>query len=435
MTDFFNTSLTGLISFQRALATTSHNIANVNTEGYSRQRVNLGALSAAKVGPLFIGQGVQVIGIERVLDQLQVDQLRGYVTERTRLDVFTELSSGVDSLIANPDSGLSQALQELFSGVQTAADSPSSITARQLVLSQANILADRIDTLHQRFEADNAAVEARLSASISKVNALAASIADLNGAIVETSAGAGGAPPNDLLDQRDLVLRELAELVAVEVVQQSDGALNVFLGNGQGLVLATEARSLALVPGRFGSVSSEIAFVAANGTKIGLGSLNGGAIGGLLDFRREVLDPSRNTLGQISVALAQTFNAQHRQGMDLEGNLGGDFFALGSPTVVPNTQNSGAGDITVAITDVGSLTNGDYVMAFDGATYTLTRFDGGSVVPMTGSGSVADPFVADGLSIVVNITPAAGDEFLLRPTYDVAGSFAVRLSDPVRFAA
>ena len=155
-----------------------------------------------------------------------------------------------------------------------------------------------------------------------------------------------------------------------------------------------------MVNGEFGAASPEIGFVSASG--VNTVRVDGGEIGGLMDYRREMREPSRNTLGQLAVALSDTFNAQHRDGMDLEGALGSDFFSVGGPQVLPRAQNTGSGYIDVTITDVCGLTDADYVMAFDGATYSLTNRETGAAIALTGSGSALDPFVADGLSIVVN---------------------------------
>ncbi|MGE0623988.1 MAG: flagellar hook-associated protein FlgK [Pseudomonadales bacterium] len=435
MPDILNTSLTGLRAFQSALATTSHNIANLNTEGYSRQRVNFGTMPAENVGVGYIGRGVQPQGIVRVLDQFRVDQLRGNVTEQSRLEALNGLAGGIDSLLANADSGLSQPLQDFFAALQTVADSPSSVPARQVLLSQANVLADRFGTLSERLDTQAGEVNARLGAAVDQVNALAASVAELNQAIVSAKAAAGGAPPNDLLDQRDVVLGQLAEQVAVSVVPQDDGSVSVFVGSGQALVLGPDASELALVQGDFPGTEPQVALVTATGTTMSLPGIHGGEIGGLLDFRRELLVPSQNTLGQLAIAISQTLNARNRDGMDLDGNLGGDLFSVGAPQVIGAAGNTGAGAVSVQVTDPGGLTAADYVLSYDGGSYSLSRADTGAAVTLSGTGTVADPLQAEGLSIVIGAAPSAGDRFLLRPTAAAAGSLAVSLSDPRGVAA
>ncbi len=435
MPDILNTSLTGLRAFQSALATTSHNIANVNTEGFSRQRVNFGTMPAENVGVGYIGRGVQPQGVVRILDQFRVDSLRNNLTEQSRLTALNGLAGGIDSLLASPDSGLSRPMQDFFSALQTVADNPSSVSARQVALSQAEVLADRFSTLDSRLSGLNGEVNARLQSSLTQVNTLAANVADLNLAIRDAQAAAGGAPPNDLLDQRDVVLNQLAEQIAIDVVAQNDGSVSVFIGNGQALVLGPDSSELALVGGDFPAANPEVALVTATGGNLIMRDLQGGEIGGLLDFRREMLTPTRNTLGQLATAVNDALNGQNALGMDLDGNLGGDIFSLGAPAVYGASSNTGTGAVDLTVADVGGLTNADYLLAFDGGGYTLTRSDTGAAVALTGSGTALDPFLADGLEIVVNSPPAAGDTFLLRPTAEAAGSFGVALTDPRALAA
>ncbi len=435
MPDILNTSLTGLRAFQSALATTSHNIANVNTEGYSRQRVNFGTLPAQNVGVGYIGTGVQPESVVRILDQYRVDALRNNVSEQSRLASFNDLAGGLDGLLASPDSGLAAPLQDFFAALQTVADNPSSVSARQVALSQANVLTDRFGTLSARLEDQNGQVNARLDSAITQVNALSESVADLNLAIRDARAAAGGAPPNDLLDQRDLVLRQLSERIGVDVVEQDDGSVSVFTGNGQALVLGGTASELTLAAGVFPAANPEVALVTATGSAMTLTGVSGGEIGGLLDYRREMLEPTRNTLGQLAVGLNEALNAQHRDGMDLDGNLGGDLFAVGAPEVIGSTNNAGGGDISVQVASADGLTVSDYLLDFDGGAYTLTRLDTGTAVTLTGSGTALDPYLADGLSLVVNTPPAAGDEFLIRPTAAAAADFGLVLDDPRALAA
>lgn len=432
MADFLNSSLTGLMAFQRALSTTSHNIANVNTEGYNRQRVDLASVASPLDSTGGAGMGVRVSNISRVLDQFQVAQIRTDVAEQNRLNAFTQMSTQLDSLLANPSTGLSQPLQDFSDSLQTVADSPASLPARQVALGQANALADRLQTLDQRLQAQSSEVNQRLGAAVTEVNSLAESVAALNGSIFAASSG-GRIPPNDLLDQRDLVLRQLSELVSIDVVTQEDGQLNVFVGSGQPLVLGNQANEIALTNGPFGAVSRDIGFVTSSGVaKI---DIDGGQIGGLMDFQREMLAPGRNVLGAMAVALADTVNAQHRQGMTLQGDLGGEFFAVGAAQLLPRSENTGGGELAVSVVDVQALTMNDYVMTYDGANYSLTRSDTGASVALSGTGTALDPFLAEGLSIVVDTPPAAGDQFMIRPTAEAAAGFALVLSDPENLAA
>lgn len=433
MSDLLGTTLTGLRAFQSSLATTSHNIANVNTEGYSRQRVNLTALPAENIGGAIIGRGVGVNSIDRVLDGFQVAEVRGNVTQQGRLEVFSQLSREIDSLLGNTDSGLSPALLGFFEGVQAAADDPSSTAARQSLLSQASVLADRFESLDTRLAAQSRSLADRLSASIPEVNALASAVAELNTGIIEASAVSGGIP-NDLLDQREQVLSQLAEQLSVEVVTQGDGSVNVFIGSGQALVLGGEASSLRFGNGEFGGASPDIFLDSFSGTSLITNNLSGGQIGGLLDADRELISPSRNQLGQLSLALGEVANAIHSSGLTLSGELGGDLFNVGEPNVYDSANNNGTALVGLTIADVSQLTASDYQLQVNGSTVQLFRLDTQTDVPLTGSGTSADPYVADGLEIVIRGAPADGDAYLLQPTSGLAREFELAIDNPADLA-
>lgn len=433
MTNLIGTTLTGLLSFQRSLATTSHNIANVNTEGYSRQRVNLTALPAENIGGAIVGRGVTVNSIDRVLDGFQVTEVRRNVTQQGRLEVFSQLSRELDSVLGSTDSGLSPALLGFFEGVQAAADDPSSTAARQSLLSQANVLAGRLTSLDERLASQQTTLRDRLSASIPAVNALAASVANLNTGIIEASAVSGGVP-NDLLDQREQVLSELSELISVEVVAQGDGSVNLFIGSGQALVLAGESSSLRFGNGEFGQASSDIFLDSIAGSSLVTSNLGGGEIGGLLDANRELISPSRNQLGQLSLALGALANEVHSGGLTLSGELGGTLFNVGAPNSFPSSKNSSDTILELTIADESELTASDYQLQFNAGSVQLIRLDDQVDISLTGSGTALDPYLADGLEIVVAGPVADGDSFLLKPTEGAASDFSLAISNPTELA-
>ena len=210
-----------------------------------------------------------------------------------------------------------------------------------------------------------------------------------------------------------------------------DGAMNVFIGNGQTLVLGQQANALEAGSGAFGPVSNAI---TAGGIDV-TGQLSGGNLGGLLDFRREVLDPARNDLGRSVIALAERFNAINRQGLDLDGNFGQDLFAVGAPLSANAASNTGGASLDVDIADAASLAAADYDLRFDGTNYELLNLTTGATTTPGGTGTAGDPLVAEGLSIVVNGTPDAGDRFRILPQRQAAEGFRNLIDDPSEIAA
>ncbi len=433
MADILSTGVSGLRAFQRALDVTSHNIANVSTPGYNRQRVELQTREAERYGSGFLGTGVDVATISRSYDDLLATQMRGATSSSSRLDLYASKAQVLNNLFSDSSTGLSASLQRFTNAVQGVSNEPTSTAARQVLISEAQGLTQRLKTYDSRLDDVNTEINTRLTSEASTVSSIASSIARLNGQIV--SAQTSGQAPNDLLDARDSQLAQLAEHLNVQVVKQDDGAWNVFVGNGQSLVLGNQSATLvarrdALDPSRL-----TIAYQAGSTTSDMSSTLSGGTLGGLLDFRRELLEPTRNQLGQIAIAVASAVNAQHREGMDLQGNMGGDLFAVGAVGVLPRNGNAGSAAVTVTRTNTGALTASDYILEFSGSAWSARRADTGAAVPLSGSGTALDPFTADGLAFVVAGTPAAGDSFKIMPTSGAIQGMSVQITDPVKIAA
>ena len=432
MPDLLNTSLTGMIAFQRALEVTSHNIANANTPGYSRQIADLTTRIGSGAGNLYIGGGVQVSSIRRAYDQLQGVQLQTSTTSFTRFAAIDELAGRMDTLLADADTGLNSSLQSFFNGLQDVANNPSSIPTRQALLGEATGLASRFQSLDRRLTELESEVNNRVDLAVADINTLASGIANLNDQI--SLASAGGRQPNDLLDQRDRLVLALSEQVSVTTATQDDGTMSVFIGNGQSLVIAGNARELAVASSEFDPTALQVVYEGSTGSIPLDTSLTGGNLGGLLEFRSSLLNPAQQTLGRTAAVLATAMNSQNASGMDLRGNLGGDLFTIAPPTVLTSGNNTGSGTAVAQFADISAVTGVDYVLEYDGAAYTLTRSDTGAVVPMAGSGTAADPFVADGLTIEVGGAPAAGDRLMIRSGRDIAASIRNAISDPQSLA-
>ncbi|MDJ0813884.1 MAG: flagellar hook-associated protein FlgK [Woeseiaceae bacterium] len=427
MPDLLKTSLSGMLAFQRALDLTGHNIANANTPGYSRQVPEFTARIGGGAGQTYIGGGTQIRSIERMYDALLVEQLRTSNTGLNRFNILNALAGQVDSLLADPDTGLNTGMQGFFNSLQDVGNDPANLPVRQAMLGEADGLVSRFHSLDARLESLESEVNDRVRLAVDDINRVAAEIGEVNDRIALAGAGA---KPNDLLDRRDQLLLELSGLVSVSTSQLDDGSVNVFVGSGQALVLGAEAQALDVRPSEFEPTRLRVVYRGAGGDTPIDNSLSGGTLGGLLEFRSRMLDTSRQSLGQTAVAFVQQFNAQHAAGMDLRGNLGGDFFAIDPPGVLYSSGNSGSGTATATVSDLGAFTGADYILEFDGASYGLTRADTGASIPLTGSGTAADPFVADGISIEVGGAAAAGDRVMIRTGHGAASSIQTLISDP-----
>ncbi len=405
----------GLLAFQRSLNTIGQNIANVNTEGYSRQSTVLSSRAPHPGGFGFSGTGVDTVTIRRSFDAFVEANVRNGVSSSTEYKTFNDLAVQLDNVIADPNAGMSGALQRFFNAIQDVSDSPSSPAARQVLYNEAGQLSNQFNELARYIEDTRGQLNNSLDNSVNEVNRIIANIAKMNTSVVTAMGASGGQPPNDLLDQRDKLIRDLSEYVNVSTLEQDDGAINVFIGKGQLLVRGSEAGTLTTYTKDGQPDVLGIAIRSGTSADIPVTEqLIGGRIGGVLGFRDRMLDPASNSLGRVAIGLGTLINEQNQRGMDLDGLLGADFFTTGQPETF--VEQGAAGNIDVAFNDVTQLTKLDYRLRFDAGNWTLTRTDTNQAVTMNGSGTAADPFVADGIEITVNVAPANGDTYVIHPT-------------------
>lgn len=434
MGDMLGNSLSALVSYQRAIATTSHNIANADTEGYSRQAVSFNTRVPQQVGSFAIGSGVNIDAVRRVYDSFAVEQMRTASNSHAQLSSYYSLSSQLDNALSDPELGISTALSRFYDSVQNVADDPASMSSRQLLLSEASALGDRFADMSSQMDSLDKEVNARITSVVSEINDYVGQIALSNKMIVEARGKFSG-EPNDLLDQRDQSLLKLSELVGISTVAQDDGSVNVFVGNGQSLVLGSEPQQLTASPSQFDAQRVEIAVRGAVNVEIS-DVLSGGSLGGVLAFRDDLLDKSKNELGRIAVAVSASINDINRAGLDLQGNRGGDIFAVPSPTTFAASTNTGTAAMTANITDIGALTGNNLMLSYNGTAWQV--FNEASRQPVTGfsgAGTPADPLVVEGLSISVDTPPVAGDRFVVRPVSGAAADLQVVMTDPAGIAA
>ncbi|WP_199739123.1 flagellar hook-associated protein FlgK [Herminiimonas sp. KBW02] len=434
MSSLFSIAQSGLAAAQAGIATTGHNIANQATPGYSRQVVVQSSLGGQNLdGGGYIGSGTNVETVKRIFNDFLAAQVVSAQSSKSQLDTYYNQISKVNNMLADSSVGLSPAIQDFFKGVQDLVANPGSASSRQAMLSGAESLASRFQSMDAQLTTMRNGVNNEISGAVTNINAYAKQIAQLNDAITKAQNGTGQ-PPNDLLDQRDLLVAELAKQTKVSVVQQGDG-YNVFIGNGQPLVVSNLSYELmtlssATDPGRMG-----VGYKTATGAIINLpeNSLVGGNLGGLFEYRNKTLDPIQNSLGRIALGLAATFNAQHRLGQDQNGNLGGDLFNMASPVVNPSDNNTGNASVAASISNVDALTTSDYRLTYDGTNYTVTRMsDNVSMYSNTAFPAGA----IDGVNFSMpSGTMAAGDEFVIKPTINGASGLSVLIKDVKNIAA
>lgn len=431
MSNLLATGSSALIAFQRALSTVGHNVANINTPGYSRQRVEFEARDATYFGYGYQGNGVQIVDVRRMADSLATSRLLDSGGELARLQQLSTLSSRLDQLFSEKATGISAPWSSFFDSVNALSSNAAGSADRESVLAQANALVTRFRQIDQHLDGLDTEVNAGLTAATGEVNRLAKEIAQLNGQI-----GGSSSPSGDLLDRRDQLISELVAFTGGNAATQDGGLVNVFSAGGQPLVVGATASTLVTVPDPYRPERLQVA-LETNGQRVTLDKRAlGGQIGGLVEFRTTVLDPAMAELGRIATSLAQTFNEGHRAGMDQYGQMGADFFTLPAPRLSSNANNTGNASLTTSVGNVAGLNAQNVLLRFDGAAWVATHPDTGASIPMTGTGTAADPLVVNGIEVVLaSGTPAANDRFLLQPTAGAAGNLSVAITDPGRIAA
>ena len=428
MADISGIGTSALLAFQRSLSTVSNNIANASTEGYSRQRVDLTTRTPQFTGVGYFGSGVRIEEVSRIYDQFVVDRLQTNTSNYSQAEHFLGLVSQVDNLLADENAGLSPAIQNFFNSLQNSADDPASSPARQVFLSDANTLVQRFQSIDNRLRSLAADAENDLVNIANEINGIGRAIERINETI-SVGGAAVVAQPNDLLDERDNLLRELSRFTNVSVVEQDDGAINVFIGNGQGLVVGTAVNELQAVRNTFDPERFDI-MISQGGTLVDVTrQLTGGRLSAVVDFRENILDPSLNSLGRVATGIAATFNAQHQLGVDLNGNNGLAFFDIAPINAVVSNNNIGTATVSAALSNVANLTNSDYEVTYDGVNYRVNRLSDGLNL-FTGNLTALNATAIDGFQITLSAGAVAGDSFLVQPTRNAARSIGVQLSDP-----
>jgi flagellar hook-associated protein 1 FlgK len=432
MASIYDVGSSALNSMQRAIATTGHNIANVNTEGYSRQEVQLGTRTPEKVGQVEIGTGVEVSNIRRAHDQFLMTDVQSRSSSNGYFQLYAKTAQNIDGLLADPSTGIAPAIDKFFAAMEAVASNPSSAPERQVLLSEAEMLTQRFNYVDTRLSEFAGELNTRMANMADNINAIAVDIAQLNESIVALSSGSRGTP-NDLLDRRDQAITDLSKLIGVQTSTQEDGSINVLIGKGQRLVIGNNAEQLRMVLPAAQDGPSQLFLSVPSGAESEVTSkLAGGELGGVLDAGANLINKARREVGLLAAGVTETFNRQHSQGSDLNGLQGEAFFLNLDASVTGSRNNSGLLTVTANITQEQNLTGDGYSIRYENAGIRLTNLSSGES-QLVDSGVLELP----GLNITIpdQIDGVSGDIFFVEPTLGAASSMGVAISDPSKIAA
>ena len=438
MASLINIGMSGLNASQGALATVGNNIANANTSGYSRQQIVQGSGASQQVGGVFIGTGTTLADVRRVYNAYLDAQLQTTTSLNGDAQAYLDQIGSVDKLLSDKNTGVSAALSSFFSSLQTAASAPGDMSARQLLLTNAQTLSNRFNSISSQLNQQNEGINSQLDTLTSMVNQHTATIASLNKQIAQATTA--GNTPNNLLDARNEAVRTLNELVGV-TVQEHDNVYDITLGTGQALVQGNTSNTLSVQPGQVDKSQYSVQINYAQSKSDVTSVISGGKIGGLLRYRDDVLAPAMNDLGRTAIVVADAINKQLGQGLDANGEFGSSLFnninsekAITQRSLAATGNSAGSSNLNVSISDSSQLTTYDYKVTFTSATeYTVQRSDGQDA---KGPFKLGDKQEIDGFTLQLpqGGAVAAGDSFKVSPTRNGASAIGVQMSDANKLA-
>lgn len=434
MSSLMNSAMSGLGAAQAALNTVSNNIASYNVSGYTRQTTILSAANSTLGAGGWVGNGVTVSSVQREYNAFITNQLNAAQNQSSGLTTRYQQMSKIDDLMSDTTNSISATLQDFYASLQTLVSNAEDPAARQSVLGKAQGLVNQFKTTDQYLRDQDKQVNGAIASSVAQINNYSQQIATLNDKISKLTGVGAGASPNDLLDQRDQLVSQLNQLVGVEVNVQDGGTYNITMANGYNLVQGSNARQLAAVPSSADPSRTTVAYVdnVAGNIEIPEKLLTTGSLGGLLTFRSQDLDQTRNSLNQMAQAFADAFNKQNAKGIDANGDDGGNFFNIGGPTTLSNTKNTGDAALSAKITDSTQVQATDYKVSFDGTNWQVTRLSDNT--PVTSKVETDGSLSFDGLNISVSGSANKNDSFTVKPVANAIVNMSVALSDSSKIA-
>jgi|GEM_PF-327593 len=457
MADLFQIGLSGIYSSQASLATTGHNIANVNTAGYSRQTVQVSTSGSERYGSYFIGQGSMVTGIERAYDKFAFTEnimntsQYGYAKE-----VYTQ-SSKLDQLFSNESTSVTKPVLAVFETINGVADHPNMLESRTVFLESSANMINQYNRLYENLEIQYTGINNDITNTASIITTLADNLANINQQISAVSGSGGQSNSNDLLDRRDQAITELSELVNVSVVPTDNGMVNIYMGSGQALVMGNESVNVVAVNGDPDPSRKEMA-LNVNGNLVKMdGSRLGGKVAAMFDTRDNDLDRAFNQLGQNIIGLTHSINEQQKEGQTLEGQIGDNLFndinadSTMRNRVLAHNDGLGSAQLSLRVDDLSQLSPDDYdlvvnsyvagppeVIEFNVTNKTTGKTQVLGPVDLSDTKRIEIP--NSGLSLGIDAInaldpPQAGKSFTLRPTRLGAQEATLLHKDPEKVAA
>lgn len=459
-------------TYKQALDVTSHNVANVSTEGYSRQRAEISSNTPSLIGATFNGGGSTVDSILRIQSDYIQAQLYSSNSAVERYDQQLSLATQVEGVIASNDEGVQEFMQRFFDSLQDVANNPTSQTSRQMLLDEAGNLETHIGNLASVLDDTEEQINGQISGLMTEINDRLDTIQQINEE-VERALNTGTQPPNDLLDQRDQAILELSGYIDIKTFPQEDGGLDIFTSPGNLPLLADNHKThiMADLSPYQDDRRMEIYMSIGGQKQLISDRISGGQLGAVLDVRDNLLDQAQNELGLTLNGFVAAINWQHYQGYDLEGDAGGNFFQSLSATAMsakgniedgsgiavtfnpetaaltglngtppytaatqPDTYGEKEAYLQQALSEIGQMQAREYEIRANGTGYEFFDYKTGEQI--TPDAVNGDVYKVNGLEFDFSgQTNNDGDKFLVKPHQDMLEQFTTILQSPNDIAA
>ena len=421
-----NTAKLGLLSQQLAIEVTGQNIANVQTEGYSRQEVKFEATTPRSFSLGQLGTGVRVAGIERSHDEFLFSQILSEGDTLGRFQVRKDVFDQLEILLSeNNGQSLNLTLSSFFSAIQDVSGNPTGLPERSSMLAEAQNLASVFNNLGESLFQIQRNLDATISVEVAKINSLTEEIAALNQAIHANEPTTFSA--NDLRDKRDQKIKELSELIDLNFVDEQDGQISITLNNGTPLVLQSTAFTLdTSINGNNKSFLDIVVLDGAGNSTNITSSITGGKIKGYLDMRDTEVEDLRDKLDRLAAGFVKEFNKIHQQGFGIDGSTGNNLFSALTTTVLINTNNTGSATLTATNGDPSNISVDKYEITITGSnSFSLTNLTTGASSGTFTFTSGSTFNLANGFAVTISGTPAVGDKFKLSVSESASRNFSV----------
>lgn len=439
--NLYQTGVSGLLAAQQQLATTGHNIANVNTEGYNRQRAEQVNMVGDPFGGNFLGSGTYIQDVTRIYDQfsykeqlLSTSSLGGANASHGNLNQLNEIMSFSGSAVMN-------SIERFYQAVNGIADNPSDLGLRSIALTQADILASDFNALNENFDQLEKSTNGEISQIAKQISEISVEISKINETILQNNSFSTSGQPNDLLDKRDMLISQLGEYTKVNTITDANGVMTVMIGGGNTLVAGITALGVEVNAGDPDPNQTSLTLTGPN-SKVAIDERTmGGSLGSLLSFRDNDLSQLRSEINRIAMGISETINATQADGLDLNQQQGKNIFTdINDPTLTASrvlvpSDNAGTLTAEVIITDVTLVPTNEFEIKFDGTDYIMTNKRDGSTSNLGAPGATTYN-TAYGFDFVeTSGAPVTDDTYVIRPTENSASLMATTLNDGSAIAA